>query len=95
MSFYTEIVKEGGLYSGRIRLSVSKSTVIHNLTFGLSVYGAVNAELTTVQCFLDRYHKRRYISKAVNIYDLLEKQDGKIFDKVQQQEKLLETLCLK
>ena len=42
--------------------------VIPNLTYGLSVYGAVNAELTTVQCFLDRCHKRRYISKAVNIY---------------------------
>ena len=25
-SFYTEIVKEGGLYSGKIRLSVSKSS---------------------------------------------------------------------
>ena len=41
----------------------------------------------TVQCFLDRCHKRRYISKAVNIYDLLEKQDRKIFNKVKQQEK--------
>ena len=41
----------------------------------------------TVQCFLDRCHKRRYISKAVKIYDLLEKQDRKIFDKVKQQEK--------
>ena len=42
--------------------------VIPNLTYGLSVYGAVNAELTTVQCFLDRCYKRRYISKAVNMY---------------------------
>ena len=30
--------------------------VIPNLTYGLSVYGALNAELTTVQCFLDRCH---------------------------------------
>ena len=28
-----------------------------NLTFGLSVYGAVNAERTTVQCLLDQCHK--------------------------------------
>ena len=64
-----------------------QSLVIPNLTFGLSVYGAVNVELTMVQCFLDWCHKRRYISKAVNIYDLLEKQDRKIFEKVQLQEK--------
>ena len=50
-----------------------QSLVILNLTYGLSVYGAVNAELTTVQCFLNRCHKRRYISKAINFYDLLEK----------------------
>ena len=61
--------------------------VIPNLTYGLSVYGAVNAELTTVQCFLDQCYKRRYISKAVNIYDISEKQDRKIFDKVKHQEK--------
>ena len=50
------------------------------------VYGAVNAELTTVQCFLDRCHKPRYISKAANIYDLSDKQDRKIFDKVKHQD---------
>ena len=79
MSLYTEIVKKGGLYSGR-------HVVIPNLTHGLSVYSAVKTKLTTVQCFLDRCHKQRYISKAVNIYDLLEKRDRKIFDK--RQEKL-------
>ena len=65
-----------------------QSLVIPNLTYGLSVYGALNAELTTVQCFLDRCHMRTYISKAVNIfYDLLEKQGRKMFDKVKHQEK--------
>ena len=86
MSFYSEIVKEGGLYSSRNRLSLSKSSY-PQLTYGLSVYGAVNAQLSTVQCFLDQCHKRRYICKAVNIYDLLDKQDRKIFDKVKHQEK--------
>ena len=38
--------------------------------------------LYRAQCFLYRCHRRRYISKAFNIYDLLEKRDGKIFDKV-------------
>ena len=32
-------------------------------------------------------HKRRYISKAVNMYDLLEKQGRKISDRVKHQEK--------
>ena len=45
--------------------------VIPNLTYGLSVYGAVNAELTTVQCFLDRCYKRRYILLILFLYFLL------------------------
>ena len=49
-----------------------------NLTYGLSVYGAVNAQLSTVQCFLEQCHKRRNICKAVN---------RQIFDKVKHQEK--------
>lgn len=48
--------------------------VIPNLTWGLSVHSDVNAELTTVWCFLDQCHKQRYISKVINIYDVLEKQ---------------------
>ena len=66
-----------------------QSLVSLNLTHGLSVYGAVNAQLSTVQCFLDQCHKRRYryICKTVNIYDLLDKQDRKIFDKLKHQEK--------
>ena len=55
----------------------NQSLGIPNLTDSPSVYSAVNAELTNVQCFLDRCHKRRYISKAVNNYDLLENRIGK------------------
>ena len=58
-----------------------------NLTFGLLVYGAGNAELPNVKCFLDRCHKRKYTSEAFNIYDLLRKQDRKIIDKVKHPEK--------
>ena len=64
-----------------------QSLVTLSLTYGLSVYGAVNAQLSTLQCFLDQCHKRRNICKAVNIYDLLDKQDRQIFDKVKHQEK--------
>ena len=46
------------------------------------VYGASEPELTTVQDFLDRYYKRRYISARLNIRALLEKQDQKLFSKI-------------
>ena len=38
-------------------------------------------DLTPVQCFLDRYFKRKYTSKRVSDYDLLERQDRKNFRK--------------
>ena len=48
-----------------------------NISYGLAVYGAAKAELTTIQGFLDRCKKRRYISNSIDIHDLLEKQDKK------------------
>ena len=48
----------------------------------LPVYGAAEAELTKIQCFLDRCRRRRYISHCIDIHDLLEKQDKKICTKV-------------
>ena len=65
----------------------NQSLGIPNLTDSPSVYSAVNAELTNVRCFLDRCHKRRYISRAVNILSVSKNQDRKIFDKVKHQEK--------
>ena len=57
------------------------SIVLPNITYGLSVYGAVDSELTTIQCFLDRCHKRRYISKCLDVRKLLENQDKQIIKK--------------
>ena len=50
-----------------------------NFIYGLPVYGASEPDLNIIQNFLDRCHKRRFISYPVSIKDLLEKQDGKIF----------------
>ena len=58
------------------------SIVLPNISYGLAVYGAAEAELTTIQCFLDRCKKHRYISHSIDIHDLLEKQDKKIRTKV-------------
>ena len=56
--------------------------VLPNINYALSVYGASESDLTTVQCFLDRCFKRKYTSKTVSVYDFFERQDRKIFRKV-------------
>ena len=47
------------------------------MSYGLAVYRAAEAELTTIQRFLDRYKKRRYISHSIDIPNLLEEKDKK------------------
>ena len=56
--------------------------VLPNFIYGLPVYGASEPDLNIIQNFLDRCHKRRFISYPVSIKDLLKKQDCKIFKKV-------------
>ena len=58
------------------------SLVLSNFIYGLPVYGASEPDLTIIQNFSDRCHKRRFISYPVSIKDLLKKQDSKIFTKV-------------
>ena len=58
------------------------SIVLPNITYALSVYGASEAELTIAQQFLDRCFKRRYISKKLEIGELLKVQDHRIYRKV-------------
>ena len=53
-----------------------------SITYGLPVYGASEAELTAMQCFLNRCYKRKYTFKSFSIKHLLEKQDRKVFRKV-------------
>ena len=58
------------------------SIVLPSVTYGLPVYGAFEAKLTAMQCFLDRCYKPKYTSKSFSIKHLLEKQDRKVFRKV-------------
>ena len=44
-------------------------------TYGLPIYASSIPELTTVQNFLQRCFKRKYISYQIDIYDLLEEVD--------------------
>ena len=54
------------------------SIVLPNFSYALSVYGASESDLTVIQNFLDRCHKRRFISFPVFIKNLLNKQDRSI-----------------
>ena len=47
----------------------------------LSVYGVSSSDLNSVQHFLDRCYKSRYISRKLNIRELLERSDCSIFRK--------------
>ena len=58
-----------------------KTIVMLNLTYGLSVYGAYERDLNTVQNFLNRRHKRRYLSVPLNVKDVMHTQDKKLFSK--------------
>ena len=58
------------------------SIVLPNFSYALSVYGASESDLTVIQIFLDRCHKRRFISFPVFIKNLLNKQDQNILKKL-------------
>ena len=58
-----------------------QSIVMPNFLYGLSVYGASSSDLNNVQHFLDRCYKSRYISRKLNVKELLERSDCRIFRK--------------
>ena len=49
--------------------------VLPNITYALSLYAASESDVTPVQCFLDRCFKRKFTSKPISVYSILEKQD--------------------
>ena len=55
-----------------------KSLVLPNFTYCHSVYGASEPDLNIIKHFLDRCHKRCFVSFPVSIKDLLYRQDCKI-----------------
>ena len=54
--------------------------------YGISVYGSSMPELTTIQRFLDRFHKRRYTSSPVSIINCPQKSEKGIFMKLSEWE---------
>ena len=60
---------------------VFQAIVMPNFFYCLSVFGASSSDLNNVQHFLDKCYKRRYISRKLNIKELLERSDCCIFRK--------------
>ena len=58
------------------------SIVLTKLTYGLPIYASSTPDLTVVQNFLQRCYKRKYVSYQINIYDVLEKTDRELFNKI-------------
>ena len=82
MFAHFKITKKRWVNAGRDRSSLFKAIVLPKITYALPVYGASNVDLNTIQCFLKRCNKRRYTSELINIYDLLEKCDCRLFTKI-------------
>ena len=53
--------------------------MLPNLIYGLSVYGAYERDVNTVQNFLKRCYKRRYISVPLNVKDIMHMHNKKLF----------------
>ena len=69
------------MYSQEIDLFF-KAVVLSKLVYALSVYGASTASLNIIQCFLDRCTRRHYTSELLNIQQLLDKYDKRLFLKI-------------
>ena len=59
-----------------------KPIVLPKVTYALPVHGASQVDSNSIQCFLKRCNKQRYTSALINIYDLLEKCDRRLFTKI-------------
>ena len=52
-----------------------------NFLYGLSVYGASSSDLNNIHHFSGKCYKRGYISRKLNVRELLERSDCRIFRK--------------
>ena len=59
-----------------------RAIVLPKITYALPVYEASQVDLNTIQCFTKRCNKRRYTSELINIYNLLQKCDRRLFTKI-------------
>ena len=58
--FVLRSLRKEGFSQGEVDRLFS-TLVLPNFTYGLSVYGAVDSDITVIQNFLDRCFKRKYV----------------------------------
>ena len=61
-----------------------KAIILPKFMYALPVYGASSSDVNLVQRFLARCYKRRYISECIDINEILEKIDRKLFKKIKE-----------
>ena len=76
--FVLRSLRKEGFSQGEVDHLFS-ALVLPNFIYGLPVYGAVDSDLTVIQNFLDRCFKSQYTAKRMDIRELLEKADKKLF----------------
>ena len=76
--FVLRSLRKEGFSQGEVDHLFS-ALVLPNFTYGLPVYGTVDSDLTVIQNFLDRCYKRKYTFKRIDIRELLEMADKKLF----------------
>ena len=76
--FVLRSLRKEGFSQGEVDHLFS-ALVLPNFSYGLPVCGAVDSDLMDIQNSLDRCFKRKYTSKRMDIRELLEKADKKIF----------------
>ena len=76
--FVLRSVRKEGFSQGEVDRLFS-ALVLPNFTYGLSVYDALDSDLTVILNFLDRCLKRKYTSKSLDIREILGKADKKLF----------------
>ena len=77
---------------GTAKAEVNKlfeTIVLPNILYGITVYGASEADLNPVQVFLDGCYKRKYTSMKMSVRKLLENADTKLFRKMKDKNHLL------
>ena len=76
--FASRSLRKRGFSQGDVNHLFS-ALILPNFSYGLPVYGAVDSDLTVIQNVLDRCFKRKYTFKRMDIRELLEKTDKKLF----------------
>ena len=62
--------------------SLFAAIVLPKITYGLSVYAASPPDLNTVQKLLTRCYKRNFVSHHVNVFELVDKSDLAIANRI-------------